>query len=148
MKKYRVTFHDGPCGSKSLKYDIEAENSDEAFNKAYKDLRAKGLDICFTDSTTEEWPNGTSNIGIEFNYLEGRQRRAYSQYMIIRAENEQQAVEFYNRNFKGKRFYQPWPCKVEENGNCEYRNVARTYFAACPGADFDATGAGMAKHTI
>ena len=34
-----------------------------------------------------------------------------------------------------------YPHRIEENGNCEYRSVAETYFAACPGAHYDATKA-------
>jgi len=141
MKKYRVSFSKGPDSDQRLKYDIEAETSDEAFSKAYQYLKSKDIDSLHSDSTIEEWPDGASNIGIRFKYYDGTLKREFSQYMIIHADNEIQAVEFYNSKFKGKHFYQPYPHRIEENGNCEYRAVAETYFAACPGAHYDATKA-------
>ncbi len=143
MKKYRVTFHDGPTGNRSKNFDIEAENMDEAFKKAYRafpDARYQG----YTDATTTEIPTEPSPIGIRFRYLENG-KRSYCQYLIIKANDEAHAIEFFNRNLKGRSFFQPWPSKPDEKGNCVYGNVEETYFAACTGYDYDATTEGGVK---
>ena len=48
--------------------------------------------------------------------------------MVIRADSEKDAVDIYNKTFKGKKFYQPWPDKIDPNGNCTYSNIKHTYF--------------------
>ena len=87
----------------------------------------------------EEFPNGPSPIGIEFWYQDLMLKKKSCQYMIIFAEDEAQAVSFYNKKYKGKKFFQPWPHKIDEGGNCIYDEVRETYFAACTGYDDDAT---------
>lgn len=135
--KYRVTFHDGPTGNKSKKFDVDARDMDEAFRKA-RELFPNAWQAGYTDATTEEVPTEPSPIGIRFRYLESG-KKSYCQYLVIKADNEAHAVAFYNRNLKGRRFYQPWPKKPDDNGNCVYGEVEETYFAACPGYDYDAT---------
>ncbi len=136
--KYRVTFHDGPTGNRSKKFDIEAGDMDEAFRIAYQRF-PNAREMGFTDATTEEIPTEPSAIGIRFKYSDIRAEKSYSQYLVVKANDEAHAVEFYNRNLKGRSFFQPWPSKPDEKGNCIYGEVAETYFAACPGYDFDAT---------
>lgn len=136
--KYRATFSDGPMGDKRKVYDFEAHNEDEAWAKVYAQPTAKNR--TYTDVTLEEVEDGPKNIGIGFGYEDLMNKRAsWSQYMIIRAVDEKQAVEYYNEYFKGKHFYQPWPTKIDPEGNCIYGAVKETYYAACPGFDFDAT---------
>ena len=141
MKKYRVTFiAKSGRDDDDNKYDVEAESMDAAFHAAYKLCESKfgyphGR---FSDAQTEEIPEGISNIGLRFRYIENG-RRSYCNYMVVRAEGERQAKEWYNKNLKGMRFMQPWPNKPDERGSCVYGEVAETYFAACPGYDFDAS---------
>ena len=139
MKKYRATFYDGPNGNKHRKFDFEALSTDDAFAKAHlllpsHEARALG----FTDMMIEEVEDGPKQFGIRFSYEEGNRGRYYN-YMVIRANDEAQATEYYNRHYRGKRFFQPWPHTPDEKGNCIYGEIAETYFAACPGYVADAT---------
>ena len=137
--KYRATFSDGPMGSKSNNFDFEAKDKDEAWEKVYARPEAKMHDI-YTDVMLEGVPDGPKIIGIKFAYDDSRRGHTqYYQYMTIRALDEAQAVDYYNQNIKGKSFFQPWPYKIDEDGNCTYGAVRETYFAACPGYNFDAT---------
>ena len=135
MAKYRITFFSDPTTDIVKKYDVEAKNSDEAFEIAYKMPEARNR--MYRNVGVEEIPTGDTNIGIRFSYKE--RGKTYYQYMVIHAKNESHAKEYYNRNIKGRNFYQPWPRKPDDNGNCIYGAIAETYFAACPGYDFDAT---------
>lgn len=137
MKKYRITFSGGAMTDIHKTYDVTAKNADEAFKIAYgmpeSDCRR------YTEIGVEEIPEGIANIGIRFAYYdEGLKKTSYN-YMIIKAKNESHAKEYYNATYKGKKFYQPWPHKINAKGNCVYGKVVETYFAACPGYDADAT---------
>ena len=141
MKKFRVTFtpRDGGVG---IHFDIEAATSAEAEHEAYarcKRMYNGGPEYIFSDMMTEEIVKGEQNIGIQFKYYDTMLKRDFTNYMVIHALSEEQAVEYYNASYKGKRFYQPWPHKIDDNGNCTYGVVVDTYFAACPGYDADAT---------
>ena len=57
---------------------------------------------------------------------------------ITLAEDEKQAIDYYNRNYRGKRYWFN-AGKPEPDGKNEYRQVKETYFAACPGYHADAT---------
>lgn len=133
--KYRIVFSGGPSSDIRKHYDVDTKDSDEAFKKAFQMPEAKSR--LYSDVSVEDIPTGVSNIGICFCYEE--RGKSYHQYMVIHAESERHAKDWYNANLKGKRFYQPWPHKPDENGNCVYGKIAETYFAACPGYDFDAT---------
>lgn len=139
---YRVTLHNGPTGNdRCFKYDTVADSTDEALRRALKAFKLKhGYDahVDFSDSTIEEHPVGASVIGIRFAYKEGNGKGGH-QYLFIKAETEKKAAEYYNSNIRGKNFYQPWPHKINDQGNCTYDSIADTYFAACNGYDFDAT---------
>ena len=136
MKRFRITFNDGPMGNLSEKVDIEAESMDEAMSMAYKMPQAKS--IRYTDFTVEEIEDGPKSIGIKFTYHYIDTGKIYNQYMIIWANDEAHAIAYYNENIRGKRFYQPWPHKIDSNGNCMYDVVAETYFACGVGYDFNA----------
>ena len=56
MKKFRITFSDGPTGNRSESVDVEAEDSDVAFSMAYRMPQAK--DRRYTDVMVEECPTG------------------------------------------------------------------------------------------
>ena len=135
MAKYRITFSGGPTTDISKHYDVEVKNSDEAFAMAYKMPEAKNR--IYSNIWVEEIPVGDTNIGIRFAYKD--RGRTYHQYMVIHAKDERHAKEYYNKNIKGRNFYQPWSHKPDDNGNCVYGSIVETYFAACPGYDFDAT---------
>ena len=133
--KYRITFSGGPTTDIHKHYDVEAKDSDEAFKIAYKMPEAKNR--IYREVGVEEIPEGITNIGIRFAYQECN--RTYHQYMVIRAESEDHAKRWYNANIKGRRFYQPWPHKPDENGNCVYGRIVETYFTFGSGYNFDAT---------
>ena len=128
---YRVTFHDGPTGNKSLDLDVYAKDADEAFKMAYKQFkdkfhtepRYKG----YSDATTMEIPTGPSQIGIEFYYDDDGRKGV--QIMFITANSEKEAVDIYNKTYKGKTFWQPKPQKIDPDGSCVYGDVKHTYFA-------------------
>lgn len=136
MKNYRITFSDGPLGVLHKRIDVYAENSDDAFAKAYKMPEAKNK--TYTDVSVEEIPQEASPIGICFSYTDVSFGKKFKNYLIIKADNEEQAVSYYNKNIKGKRFWFN-PSKLEETGKCVCGEVLETYFAACAGYDFDAT---------
>lgn len=128
---YRITFGDGPAGNRTKSYDVHATDSDDAFKKAYKMPESKMRGI-YSEVSVEKIPDGASNIGIKFSYYDSVIQKNYKDYLIIRAMNEAQAVEYYNRNYKGKHFWFQ-AGKIEPDGKCVYGNVIETYFAAVPG---------------
>lgn len=141
MKTYRVTFV-SKTNAKDLKYDLKAHDSDEAFKLAYKKCEVKHRTeprYLYSDVQIEEVPEDISNIGIKFRYQDLMLKKNMYQYMVIRANSEKEAKDYYNKNLYGKQFIQIQPHKVVEKGNCIYDSIIETYFAACPGYDFDAT---------
>ena len=130
---YRVTFS-GPNDS-HVHYDVEAEDSDQAFRFAYAKLQNRDR---YTDAAVEEVPKGPKSISIKFESYDHYAKKSYTDYMIILAEDEKQAIDDYNRNYRGKRYWFDVG-KPEPNGKHEYRQVKETYFAACPGYHADAT---------
>lgn len=136
MKKYRITFTPRYSDVKPYKIDVAAENSDEAFHIAYQTPEAKSR--MYSELTCEEWPEGISNIGIRFRYTDTVFRKEFEGYLVIRAASEKDAVAYYNRHYKGNRFW--FHCgEICEDGKCVYGKVVETYFAACSGFDADAT---------
>lgn len=136
MPNYRITFSAKMNSDICRSYDVTASDSDAAFAMAYKMPEAKrvGWNI-----SVMEIPDGPKAIGIRFSYMQ--LGRMYSQYLFVRAEDEEQAKKYYRKNIQGKHFYQPWPDKPTESGNCVYGTIQETYFAvadpdSCP---FDAT---------
>ena len=135
MPKYRITFTGGPIGKRSRSYDVDAKDVDEAFCIAYKMPEATSR-MKYSDINVTEIQDGPKVIGVCFTYTQAG--HSYSQYLFIRAENEEQAKRYYRKNIQGKRFWQPQPGKPDENGNCVYGNIRETYFACASGYDFDA----------
>ena len=132
MGNYRISFYDKQT-DKSKNYDVAADSSDDAIKMAYKMPEAKNRNA---EIWVSEIQDGPKVIGIRFAYTQ--LGRSYSQYLFIRAENEEQAKRYYRKNIQGKRFWQPSPGKPDENGNCVYGNIKETYFACASGYDFDA----------
>ncbi len=138
MKKFRLTFNDGPMGNRRVSKDILAEDFDDAAIVARKMPEAYIKEFRDNDVVIEEIVDGPKVIGICYNYYDHSCKRTYQGYTFIRALDEAQAIDYYNKNIKSKVFYQPWPDKFDENGNCEYGAVAYTYFAGGDGYSYDA----------
>ncbi|MBR4608074.1 MAG: hypothetical protein IKO41_17850 [Lachnospiraceae bacterium] len=136
LKKFRASFYNSASDT-SKKVDFLAKDSEDAFDKAMKMPEARQRWL-YDNVTVEKWPKSPSPIGVRFRYLENG-RRSYCNYLVIKARDEAHAVLFYNENYKGKRFYQSWPNKPDDAGNCVYGEVEKTYFCAAPGYDADAT---------
>ena len=131
---YRVIFSGH---NKSKHFDIYAKSSDQALSDGYKlfpDARYRG----YENILVEEIPTEPSPIGIEFKYTDTFLKRDFTGYLIIKAKDETQAKDYYNKHFKGKRFWFN-AGEIEDNGKCVYGNIKSTYFAACIGYDADAT---------
>lgn len=127
---YRVDFYNHDTG-KHLKMDVEAPSMDEAFHIAYRrfkaEYRSEPYYCGYTDATTSEIPTGVSLIGVAFKYSgrwDGKSQ------VFIEADGEAAAIEVYNKTYKGKKFYQPWPDKINEEGNCVYGEVVETWYTA------------------
>lgn len=133
MKVFRITF---TGNGKSKSVDVQAACSDDAFDMAYK--MSEATSRAYTDISVEEVPDGPKVIGIEFEYEDTAFKKTFPGYIFIRAYNEAQAVDYYNRHYKGGRFWFH-AGKTEENGKCVRGKVLETYYAACPGYDADAT---------
>lgn len=132
---FRITFSDGSMGNKSKHVDVYAQNSDDAFSQAYKMPETEyGI---YTDVSVEEIPTEPTVIGIQFRYTDTYMKKDFTGYVIIRAKDEAHAKEYYNEQLKGKHFMH-YPSKLEESGKCVIGKIVETYFAACPGFDYDA----------
>lgn len=131
MKKYRITLSKN---SHHKEYDIVADDTDDAFHKAYKLV---GNDR-YSSISVMEIPKGPSPIGLEIEYEDKIFRKFFTGYIIIRANSEQEAVDYYNKHLKGGRFWFH-PGKTEADGKCVRGRVKSTYYAACRGYDADAT---------
>ena len=137
MLLYRVTFS-GPNDS-HVHCDVEAEDSDQAFRFAYAKLQNRDrYTDRYTDATVEEITKGPKPIGIKFESYDHYAKKSYTDYMVILAEDEKQAIDYYNRKYRGKHYWFN-AGRPEPDGKNEYRQVKETYFAACPGYDADAT---------
>lgn len=136
MPNYRITFTDGPCGDNTKSYDVKAVSSDEAFSMAYCMPEAK-QHWKYSDVNVAEIKKGPKTIGVQFNYTQAD--HPYCQYLFIKAENEEQAAKYYREHLYGLHFWQPWPHKPDDAGNCVYGGIKNTYFASGDGYDFDAT---------
>lgn len=140
MRSFRATFHDGPMGNVSKAVDFKAEDMDQAFSAALK--MPEAADRRFTEVAVEEVAEGEKNIGLEIVYYDTAIRRQFRDYLVIRAINESEAVRYYNKYLKGGRFWFH-ANKTEPDGKCQRGSVVRTYYAAVPGYDFDATKGGV-----
>lgn len=130
---YRISFS-GKNDCKSV--DVQAINSEDAFNKAYKMPESKSGQ--YTDIWIEKIPTEPSVIGIEFKYTDTAIKKNFHGCLFIKANNEAEAVNYYNEYYKGQRFWFN-AGEIVEDGKCIRGDVIQTYFAACPGYDADAT---------
>ena len=134
--KYRITFSDGPSGNYHKTIDVSAKDSDEAFGIAYKMPEAK--DRRYTDISVQEIKTGPKIIGLEISYYDTALKQTSVGYMFIKAENEDQAVEYYNKHLKGGRFWFN-AGKTDPTGKCVRGDILDMYFAISPSYNFDAT---------
>ena len=94
---YRVTFG-GPNDS-HVHYDVEAKDSDEAFQFAYAKLQAKDR---YTDAIVEEITKGPKPIGIKFESYDHYAKKSYTDYMIILAEDNATGSMLESRNLTAR----------------------------------------------
>lgn len=132
---YRITFYNNET-EEHTSYDVYAENSDEAFKQAFKMPEAKSSH--YTDVSVEEIPKGPSVIAIKFEAFDTVIKKIFANYIFIKANNEKDAVKYYNENFKNKRFWFD-AGKTEDDGKHIRGNIIETYFASVPGYHADAT---------
>lgn len=137
---YRIIFYHNRTEKRKV-VDISVKNSSEAFALACKMPEAKNRE--YTDVFVEEIPDYPTTIGVRFEYYDTYIKRFFSDVVMIKAENEKQAVEYYEKNLRGKRFWFN-AGETKEDGKCIRGKVLETYFASCPGYDADATEGGNA----
>jgi len=94
---YRITFHDGPMSDRSKTVDVVAKDSDEAFDLAYKMPEARRR--LYDNISIEEIPTGSSVIGVKFEYYDTSLGKYFTDQVFIKAENEQQAIDYYNKHY-------------------------------------------------
>lgn len=134
MKTYRLTLT-GPSGKKIREWDVQAASMDAAMDAALKQPEIKN--IRGGELSAQEVPEGPSQFGVRFRYYDTVFRQHFTDCLIIRAENEQQAKDYYIRYLEGGRF-QYDSARDDKNGKCIREGILETYIAACPGWDFDA----------
>lgn len=134
VKTYRLTLT-GPDGKKIREWDVKAVSMDAAMDTALKQPEIKN--IRGGELSAQEVPEGPSQFGVRFRYYDTVFRQHFTDCLIIRAENERQAKDYYVRHLEGGLF-QYDPAKSDKNGKCIRGVVLETYIAACPGWDFDA----------
>lgn len=135
MKNYRISFTD-ERGDVTCHFDVQADNEVEAMHIGYRMPEANNR--MYAEMSVEEIPDGPKQIGVEFLYRDTCIGRVFHGHVIIRANDEKQALDYYNANLKGKRFWFNTG-KTEESGKCIRGKALDTYLAACPGYDADAT---------
>lgn len=97
---YRITFYDGPEGNRSKNIDVFAESFDDARSQAYKMDEAKYR--MYSDMMIEKIPEGPSVIGVEYQYYYAYFDRYYTDRVFIKANNEAEALEYFNKHFKNR----------------------------------------------
>lgn len=133
---YRITFHDGPLSDRSKSVDVVAKDPDEAFEIAYSMPEARRR--LYDNILIEKIPIGPSVIGVKFEYYDTAFEKNFTDQVFIKAENEQQAINYYNKYYKGGRF-NVYGNKTVKDGRCIRGRVLKTYFTGLPGFDADAT---------
>lgn len=134
IKIYRLTLTD-PDEKKIREWDVRAASMDAAIDAALKQPEIKN--IRGGELSAQEVPEGPSQFGIRFRYYDTAFRQYFIDCLIIRAENERQAKDYYIRYLEGGRF-QHDPAVDDKHGKCIREGILETYIAACPGWDFDA----------
>ena len=126
MEKYRITFSNGPESNVSCNKDVMAEDSDDAFRKAYAMPESKSGR--YSEVIVQKIPDGKTTIGLENRTRDTAIRRDFTGYVFVQAISEKAAADWYNKNLLGKRFWFDTN-KPEADGKCIYGNVMRTYYA-------------------
>ena len=138
MRKYRITFHDGPEGHRSKNVDVLADSFDDARRQARQMPEARNR--LYSDMIIGQIPEGPSVIGIEFEWTSPYISGVCTGYLFIKANDEAEAVKYYNEHFKGKRFSGAHYGKNVDDADSVRGRVRSTYF---PGGavkfDADAT---------
>lgn len=132
---FRITFYDGPDGNRSKKVDICAESFEDARRQAYQMDEVKYRE--YSDMMIEEIPKEPCVIGILYEYTDPYLSGKSTQPMFIKANDEAEAIRYYNNHYKNTHFDFPNYRKNDENGRCTRGRIVETYFA--PGVvNFDA----------
>ena len=132
-KQFRITFSDGPMGKRMEKhYDVWASDIGEAEKIGFDMSTARQ----YCNMSVQEVPMGPKMVGLEILYEDTYLKKNYHAYIIIRANDESSAVDYYNKHLKGGRFWFD-AGKTDDLGKCVRGAVVNTYYAACPGCDFD-----------
>ncbi len=125
MNNYRITFYNNKT-DKSKKFDIKARNSaevDEFINNKAREMRDKD----YTDATYHIVEDGLKTIGLEILYTDTVFKKDFKDYLFIKAENENEAIEIFNKEYKNQRFW--FNCeKLESDGKCIIKKVTNTYY--------------------
>lgn len=133
---YRITFHDGLMSDRSKSVDVVAKDFDEAFDLAYKMPEARRR--LYDNIIIEEIPKEPSVIGVKYEYYDTAFGKNFTDQVFIKAENEQQAIDYYNKHYKNGRF-NLYGNKTVKDGKCIRGRILKTYFTSIPGFDADAT---------
>ena len=134
---YRIVFHDGPEGNNSKAVDVYASSMDEAREMAYKMPEAAIREL-YSEFYVQELPKEPCTIGIEFEYTSPYVNGVCTGYLFIKANDEAQAEQYYNKHFRGKSFAGDYGKNVD-GGHSVRGRIRNTYFAAGLRADADAT---------
>lgn len=135
---FRITFYDGPEGNRSKTVDVYAESFDDARRQAWQMPEAKNR--LYSDMMIEEIPKGPSVIGILYEYTDPYVSGKSTQPMFIKANDEAEAICYYNKHCLGTHFDFPNYRKNDENGRCTRGRIVETYFVAgAVNYDADAT---------
>lgn len=135
--KYRITFHDGPEGNRSKDVDIYAKSLDDAMDKALDMPEAK--ERLYRNVSVMAIPKEAAIIGVEYEYYDKAAERNFTDRFFIKAENEKQAIDYYNKHYKGNRYGTFYDNKSNKSERFIRGKVLNTYFAVAVTYDADAT---------
>lgn len=135
---YRIVFHDGPEGNNSKAVDVYVSSMDEARKMAYQMPEAKIREL-YNEFYVEEIPKEPCTIGVEFEWTDPYISGVCTGYLFIKANDEAQAVKYYNEHFRGKHFWGAHYGSSVDEGQCVRGKIRKTYFAASLNYDADAT---------
>ena len=111
MKRFDLTYTDGPGSDHRARVIIEAENPDEAMQKAYRRPEADQ----YRDVWVSERVEGTTAYMVAFNYnyvFNGQvDKQTGEGYIIINADDEAEAKRAYHKMFLDKYFDWLYPNK-------------------------------------
>lgn len=126
-KKFRITFYDGPEGNKSKNVDIFAESFNDARRQAWQMDEAKSRE--YSDMIIEKIPEGPSVIGVQYEYVDPYLSGKSTQCLFIKANDEAEAIRYYNEHYRNTRFDFPNHRKNDEYGRCTRGRIVETYYA-------------------